>query len=49
MTGGGIHNIKMVEDLLNNGINKIVVATNTTPEFLTQIPSNRLIVELSIN
>ena len=35
--------------MLNSGVRKIVVATNTTKEFLEQIPKNRLIVELSIN
>ena len=49
MTGGGIHGIEDVEEMLNSGVRKIVVATNTTKEFLEQIPKNRLIVELSIN
>lgn len=49
MSGGGIHTLDDVDELLNSGVRKIVVATNTTPEFLSQIPKDRLIVELSVN
>jgi imidazole glycerol phosphate synthase subunit HisF len=30
MSGGGIHNINVAKNLLDNGIDKIVVATKTT-------------------
>jgi phosphoribosylformimino-5-aminoimidazole carboxamide ribonucleotide (ProFAR) isomerase len=49
MAGGGIHTIADVEELLSAGVKKIVVGSNTSKEFLDQIPKDRLIVELSIN
>jgi phosphoribosylformimino-5-aminoimidazole carboxamide ribonucleotide (ProFAR) isomerase len=49
MTGGGIHINEDVKELLDTGVRKIVVSSNTSKEFLSQIPKDRLIVELSIN
>ena len=38
-----------VVDLLNSGVRKVVVASNTDSAFLKNIPKDSLIVELSIN
>jgi len=49
MNGGGIRKIEDVQDILSSSSRKIVVSTNLNEEFITLIPKERLVVELSIN
>lgn len=49
MAGGGIHTLADVDVLLQAGVKKIVIGSNTTKEFIEKIPKDRLIVELSVN
>jgi phosphoribosyl-AMP cyclohydrolase/phosphoribosyl-ATP pyrophosphohydrolase/uncharacterized protein related to proFAR isomerase len=48
-TGGGIHTLEDVQEILQSSVRRIVVGSNTTNEFISQIPKPRLIVELSVN
>ena len=48
-TGGGIHGIEDVQEMLQASVRRIVVGSNTSEEFVSQIPKSRLIVELSVN
>lgn len=47
--GGGIHTIDDVQEMLEASVRRIVISSNTTKEFISQIPKSRLIVELSID
>lgn len=49
MTGGGLHTAEDVKEVLEAGVSKIVIGSNTNPDFLAAIDKNRLIIELSIN
>ena len=48
-TGGGIHTLSDVQELLEASVRRIVISSNTNDEFISQIPKERLIVELSVN
>lgn len=44
--GGGINCIEKVNEFLRAGAKKIIIGTRTSPEFLKQIPKERLIVAI---
>lgn len=48
-TGGGIHTIEDVQEILQSSVRRVVIGSNTTTEFISSIPKARLIVELSVN
>lgn len=48
-TGGGIHTIEDVQEMLESSVRRIVISSNTSQEFIDRIPKSRLIVELSVN
>lgn len=47
--GGGLRTLEDVQEILASSARRIVVSSNTDPEFLRAIPPARLIVELSVN
>ena len=47
--GGGIRTYEKAIDLLDCGVNKIIIGTCATPEFLKKLPKNRLIAALDMN
>ncbi len=49
MTGGGIRQLQDVQELLSSSVRKIVIGSNTNDEFLSKIPKDRLIIELTVN
>jgi phosphoribosylformimino-5-aminoimidazole carboxamide ribonucleotide (ProFAR) isomerase/phosphoribosyl-ATP pyrophosphohydrolase/broad-specificity NMP kinase len=48
-TGGGIRDINTVQELLKSSVRRIVISSNTSSEFIKQIPKDRLIIELSVD
>lgn len=48
-TGGGIKTLEDVQELLGSSVRRIVIGSNYEEAFLRSIPSNRVIVELTIN
>jgi phosphoribosylformimino-5-aminoimidazole carboxamide ribonucleotide (ProFAR) isomerase/phosphoribosyl-ATP pyrophosphohydrolase len=48
-TGGGVHTLEDAQDLLQSSVRRVVISSNTTSSFISQIPKSRLIVELSVN
>lgn len=49
MNGGGIRKIEDVQDILSASSRKIVISTNLDEKFISLIPKERLIIELSVN
>ena len=48
-TGGGIHTIEDAQEMLESSVRRIVIGSNTSQDFISKIPKERLIVELSVN
>ncbi len=48
-TGGGLRSIEDVQEMLSSSVRRVVVSSNTDTEFISKIPKERLIVELSVN
>jgi phosphoribosylformimino-5-aminoimidazole carboxamide ribonucleotide (ProFAR) isomerase/phosphoribosylaminoimidazole-succinocarboxamide synthase/phosphoribosyl-ATP pyrophosphohydrolase len=48
-TGGGIKTLDDAKELLGSSVRRVVVGSNFDQKFLTTIPSNRLIIELTVN
>lgn len=44
MMGGGLHSLDDVKEVLEAGVTKIVVGSNTNPDFLKGIDKNKLII-----
>lgn len=44
--GGGIRTIEKANEILQAGAKKIIIGTNASPEFLKQLPKDRLIVAI---
>ena len=48
-SGGGLRTLKDVQDVLQNSARRIVISSNTSSDFISKIPKERLIVELSVD
>ena len=48
-TGGGIHTIEDAQEMLESSVRRIVIGSNTHQDFVSKLPKERLIVELSVN
>ena len=46
--GGGLRTIEAVQEMLENSVRRVVISTNTEESFISAIPKERLIVELTI-